>query len=284
MNDHLIHKIYQIDCLKGLKEKILDDSINLIVTSPPYNIKLKARNTYTENYIDSLPEDEYRKKIKEIIDELIRILKDDGSIWINMKSRYINEEKEVVTANHGSLEPPTWILDYTRGKLFLKNLIIWNYDINSDTQNNKFHPRHEFWFWFTKRSKDYKFNVDRIRIKPKTIDKRNNPLGANPTDVWYFPIVKGNSKERNFHPAQFPEKMIERIILSCSNEKDIVLDPFLGSGTTSTVAKRLNRNSIGFEINPNYIKNIRKRMNSTQKNLMNYISNEKVNHEIDIIK
>ena len=201
-----------------------------------------------------------------------------------MKSRYMNEENEVVTANNGSLEPPTWILEFTRGKLFLKNMIIWNYDINSDTQNNKFHPRYEFWFWFTKQKKDYKFDVDRIRVTPKTIDKRNNPLGANPTDVWYYPIVKGNSKERNFHPAQFPEKMIERIILSCSNEKDIVLDPFLGSGTTSVVAKRLNRNSIGFEINPNYIMNIKKRMNSNQKSLLNFMSNEVENHQIEIIK
>ena len=274
-----------MDCVSGIKEKIKDESINLIITSPPYNIKLKARNTYTENYIDILPETEYRKKIQELTSELIRILKENGSIWMNMKSRYMNENMEVVTANHGSLEPPTWLLDYTRGKLFLKNLIIWNYDINSDTQNNKFHPRYEFWFWFTKNLKDYKFEIDRIRVKPKTIDKRNNPLGANPTDVWYFPIVKGNSKERNLHPAQYPEKMIERIITACSDEGDIVLDPFLGSGTTSVVAKRLNRNSIGFEINNNYLINITKRLKSNQKTLDNYISLEKkVTHTIEIVK
>ena len=273
-----------MSCLEGIMEKINDKSIDLIITSPPYNIKLKARNTYTENYIDFLPENKYRNKIKHLMNELARILKDDGSLWINMKSRYMNEEREVVTANHGSLEPPTWLLDYTRGKLFLKNLIIWNYDINSDTQNNKFHPRYEFWFWFTMSLKDYKFELDRIRVKPKTIDKRNNPLGANPTDVWYFPIVKGNSKERNLHPAQYPENMIERIIKSCSNEGDVILDPFLGSGTTSVVAKRLNRNSIGFEINPKYIQNIKKRLKSNQKTLDNYISpKEKRNHVIEII-
>ncbi|MHA1797096.1 MAG: DNA-methyltransferase [Candidatus Helarchaeota archaeon] len=284
MNKNLFHVIYQTDCLKGIREKIEKESIDLIVTSPPYNIKLKARNTYTENYVDFLPEIEYRNKIENIIHELIRILKKDGSIWLNMKSRYLDEEQNVVTANNGTLEPPTWILDYTRGKLYLKNLIIWNYDINSDTQNNKFHPRYEFWFWFTKQKRDYKFAIDRIRVKPKTIDRRNNPLGANPTDVWYFPIVKGNSKERNFHPAQYPEKMIERIILSCSNEGDTILDPFLGSGTTSAVAKKLNRNSIGFEINPNYIKNIHKRLNLTQKTLDVYTSDVKINHVIQIKK
>ena len=284
------HKLYCMDCLEGMRKYIEDSSIDLVVTSPPYNIKLKARNIYTKNYMDCLPEDMYRGKIEELLVELIRIIKDDGSIWINMKSRYMNEKSSVVTANYGSLEPPTWILNFTRGKLFLKNLVIWNYDINSDTKNNKFHPRYEFFFWFTKKVKDYKFFIDEIRVPPKTKDKRNNPKGANPTDVWYIPLVKGNSRERNFHPAQYPEALVERIIKACSNEFDTILDPFLGSGTTMAVAKRLNRSCIGFEINSEYVKNTQKRMNVPQKRLVefskqnNLCEDEIILNKLEIVK
>ncbi|MHA1370332.1 MAG: DNA-methyltransferase [Promethearchaeota archaeon] len=249
----LFTKLIMGNCLEGLRG-IEDESIDLVVTSPPYNINLKSRNNYTHNYFDNLDELEYRENIKKVINEFIRITHPIGSIWINMKSRWMDEDLNVVSPLKGSLEPPTWILDFTRGRLFLKNLIIWNYDINSDTKNNKFHPRYEFFFWFVKHPRNYFFNVDRIRVPPKTRDKRNNPLGANPTDVWYFPLVKGNSKERNNHPAQYPEAMIERIILSCSNAGDIVLDPFFGSGTTGVVALRLKRNFIGFEIEEEYFK------------------------------
>ncbi len=286
----ITHKLYNMDCLEGMRKYIEDSSIDLVITSPPYNIKLKARNEYTKNYMDNLSEEAYRGKIKELIEELIRVTKDDGSIWINMKSRYFNEERKVVTATYGSLEPPTWILEYTWGKLYLKNLVIWNYDINSDTKNNKFHPRYEFFFWFTKKAKDYKFFLDEIRVIPKTRDKRNNPKGANPTDVWYIPLVKGNSRERNFHPAQYPEKLVERIMKGCSEEYDTILDPFLGSGTTMVVAKKLNRNCIGFEINSEYVKNTEKRMNLAQKSITEFrtsntptIKNVIVN-QLEIIK
>ncbi|MHA1792128.1 MAG: DNA-methyltransferase [Promethearchaeota archaeon] len=247
------------DCLKGLVQ-IEDDSVQLVITSPPYNINLKARNNYTPNYFDSRDENEYRKNIGKVMKELYRILKPRGAIWVNMKSRWLDASLKTVSPLKGSLEPPTWLLNFTRGKLFLKNLVIWNYDINSDTKNNKFHPRYEFFFWFVKDPREYDFYLDRIRIPPKTKDKRNNPLGANPTDVWYFPLVKGNSKERCNHPAQYPEVMIQRIILACSNEGDLVLDPFVGSGTTLVVAARLKRSGIGFEIEEKYVNVAKERL------------------------
>ena len=250
------------NCLDLLPE-IPDGSIDLVVTSPPYNINLKSRNAYTDNYFDDLPEKDYREKIKNVIEELERVVKPSGSIWINMKSRWMDEDGNTVSPTQGSLEPPTWLLDFTRGRLFLKNMVIWNYDINSDTQNNKFHPRHEFLFWFVKDPKEYNFDVDPVRVKPKTKDKRNNPLGANPTDVWYIPLVKGNSKERNDHPAQYPEKLVRRIILSCSNPGEMVLDPFVGSGTTLNVALQEGRDGIGFEVNETYVKNARDRIKKT---------------------
>lgn len=252
-------KLIRGNCLDGLKA-IGDISIDLVVTSPPYNINLKSRNDYTANYFDDLDELAYRNNIRQVLIELARVTKPRGSIWINMKSRWLDADLKTVPATQGSLEPPIWILDFTRGVLYLKNLVIWNYDINSDTKNNKFHPRYEFFFWFVKDPAEYNFELDRIRVPNKTGDKRNNPLGANPSDVWYIPLVKGNSKERSLHPAQFPESMIERIVLSCSNEGDMVLDPFFGSGTTLKVAIKHHRNAIGFEIESTYVQNARDRL------------------------
>ncbi len=265
------------DALEGI-EQVASESIDLVITSPPYNINLKSRNAYTENYFDNLNEGEYRNKIGMIVRGLARVVKPRGSIWINMKSRWLDSDGRTVSAIDGSLEPPTWMLDYSRrAGLFLKNLVIWNYDINSDTQNNKFHPRYEFFFWFVKHPKEYKFYLDRIRVEPKTKDKRNNPAGANPTDVWYFPLVKGNSKERNNHPAQFPEKMVERIITSCSDEGDTVLDPFFGSGTVLAMAANHGRNALGFEIEKVYVEPARLRL----MRLENVVS-KKINLHVEV--
>nr|MDO8115826.1 DNA methyltransferase [Candidatus Sigynarchaeota archaeon] len=121
------------DALEGIKH-VTSDSVDLVVTSPPYNINLKSRNNYTENYFDNLDETEYRNRIILIIKELARVVKPSGSIWINMKSRWLDADGRTVSATEGSLEPPTWMLDDSKKTgLFLKNLIIWNYDINSDT-------------------------------------------------------------------------------------------------------------------------------------------------------
>jgi DNA modification methylase len=259
-------QVVQEDCIDGMK-KIRDASVDLVITSPPYNIGLKSRNDRDESYDDDLEENVYRELIRDTIIQFHRILKPNGSAWINMKSRWMNEKGEVTGPLEGSLEPPTWILEYTRGKLFLKNEIVWNYDIGSDTQNGKFHPRHESFFWFVKDPRNYKFYIDRIRVQNKTGDPRNNPNGANPTDVWYFPIVKGNAKQRNSHPAQFPEKMIERIVLACSDEGDMIIDPFLGSGTTLKVASQNSRKGIGFEIKETYAMNALERIKESKKNV-----------------
>ncbi|NVM05211.1 MAG: site-specific DNA-methyltransferase, partial [Candidatus Helarchaeota archaeon] len=86
-----------------------------------------------------------------------------------------------------------------------------------------------------------------------------------------------------FHPAQYPERLVERIMKACSEEYDTVLDPFLGSGTTMVVSKKLNRNCIGFEINSEYVKNTEKRLNLTQKNLVEF-STAKTQTQLEIIR
>ena len=82
----------------------------------------------------------------------------------------------------------------------------------------------------------------------------------NPTDVWKISLVSGNSPERTEHPSQYPEELVERIIKVGTHEGDLVLDPFMGSGTTAVVAKRLNRRYVGYEIEPEYIEIANKRL------------------------
>jgi len=122
--------------------------------------------------------------------------------------------------------------------------------------------RWEAILWFVKDIKNYVFNLDAIRVPYLTNDKRIKGKGRNPTDVWYFDRVNNMTKKKLGinHPCVFPEPMIERIIKMSSNPGDIVLDPFVGSGTTMRVARKLNRNSIGIEINPEYRKLICRRL------------------------
>lgn len=130
--------------------------------------------------------------------------------------------------------------------------IIWNFDWGGST-NKRFAPRYEFVFWFVKDKNNYTFNLDDVKIPVLNYrpDRYKSQL-RNPTDVWRMSMVSGNFQERTAHPAQYPEQLIERIILTGSNPGDIIMDPFMGSGTTAVVAKKLGRHYLGYEIVKDY--------------------------------
>lgn len=115
--------------------------------------------------------------------------------------------------------------------------------------------------YFTK-SKEFTFHLDAIRIPQKYYRDRNNMAGANPGDVWQFSHVHYCSAQREQHPTQKPEALMERIIQASANPGDIVLDPFVGSGTSCRVANLLNRQWIGIDINPEYIAMSQRRLDS----------------------
>lgn len=231
--------------------EVPDESVDLIVTSPPYNIDIRYGNK-TENgkitaskavkYSDKMDESEYRESLRSVFSECKRVLKKNGSIWINIKNRYSN----------GEIITPFWIQDYF-SDYTLKNLIIWNFDWGGST-NKRFSPRYEFVFWFTKDKTEYTFNLSDVSIPAVNYrpDRYKSQL-KNPSDVWKIPMVSGNFLERTGHPAQYPEKLVERIVRAGTNKGDVVLDPFIGSGTTAVVAKRLGRKYIGYEIVPEYL-------------------------------
>lgn len=231
--------------------EVPDESVDLIVTSPPYNIDIQYGNKTAKGkvttskavkYSDNMAESEYREMLRSVFNECKRVLKKNGSIWINIKNRY----------NNGEIITPFWIQEYF-SEFTLKNLVVWNFDWGGST-NKRFAPRYEFVFWFTKDKNDYTFNLSDVSIPAVNYrpDRYKTQL-KNPSDVWKIPMVSGNFLERTGHPAQYPEKLIERIILAGTNKGEVVLDPFMGSGTTAVVAKKLGRQYIGYEIVPDYI-------------------------------
>lgn len=238
--------------------EIPDKSVSLMVTSPPYNIGISYGNKWEngvmvgskgKKYTDNLAEDEYRAMLKRVIDETKRVLKDDGQIWFNIKNRCID----------GVIVPPFWIMDFFQD-MFLKNIIIWNFDWGGST-NRRFCSRYEYVFWFTKKKDKYTFNLEDVKVPALNYrpDRYKSQL-KNPTDVWKISLVSGNSPERTDHPAQYPEELIERIIKVGTNPGDLVLDPFMGSGTTAVVAKKLGRNYVGYELEEEYIKIAERRL------------------------
>lgn len=229
-----------------------DKSVSLMVTSPPYNINISYGNkwqngklveTKGKKYSDNLKEEEYRSMLKKVIEETKRVLKDDGQIWFNIKNRY----------NKESIIPPFWIMEYFQD-MYLKNIIIWNFDWGGST-NKRLCSRYEYVFFFTKHKDNYTFNIEDIKIPALNYrpDRYKSQL-KNPSDVWRISLVSGNSPERTEHPAQYPEELIERIIKVGTNPDDLVLDPFMGSGTTAVVAKKLGRRYIGYETEKEFIK------------------------------
>lgn len=243
-----IDKIF-MNSSENMKE-LPDRSVDLVVTSPPYNIDIQYGNKTSKGkiinskgvkYTDNLPEENYKEMLMKVFSECRRVLKDNGQAWVNIKNRY----------SDGVVTPPFWILEMFPD-MHLKNLIVWNFDWGGST-NKRFAPRYEFVFWFTKNNNEYTFNLDDVKIPALNYrpDRYKSQM-KNPTDVWRISMVSGNFDERTTHPAQYPEELIERIILSGTNKGDIVLDPFMGSGTSAAVAKKLGRHYIGYELVKEY--------------------------------
>ena len=152
---------------------------------------------------------------------------------------------------------------FARLNLVMRNRIVWHFEHGLHC-SRRFSGRYETISWFTKKTKDYVFNLDPVRVPQKYPAKRHfkgpkagqyscNPLGKNPGDLWDIPNVKSNHVEKTAHPCQFPVELIERLVLSLTNEGDWVLDPFVGAGTSIIAALRHNRRGAGAETERKYI-------------------------------
>lgn len=229
----------------------------LVVTSPPYNLG--------KPYETRLDIEDYLNQQKEIIRESVRVLHDEGSICWQV-GNYVS--------NKGII--PLDIVLYpifTSLGLHLRNRIVWHF-AHGLHATKRFSGRYEVILWFTK-SESYTFNLDAIRVPQKYPNKKyfkgprrgelsGNPLGKNPGDIWDIPNVKANHVEKTLHPCQFPVELIERLVLSMTNEGDWVLDPFMGVGSAAIAALIHGRKAIGAEIMPEYVNIARERIEKAE--------------------
>lgn len=235
-------------CMDNIEfmKRIPDGRFKLIVTSPPYNLgkDYEARSPL-ETYLDAQ---------KEVIGECVRLLDDRGSIcW--QTGNYV-ESGEVMP-----LDALLYPIFRSHG-LKLRNRIIWHFGHGLHC-TKRLSGRYETINWWTK-GDDYTWNLDPIRVPSKYPNKRHfkgpntgklsgNPKGKNPTDVWEFPNVKNNHPEKTIHPCQFPIELVERLVLSMTNENDAVFDPYVGVGSAVIAAMKHGRDAYGCDIVQNYV-------------------------------
>jgi len=237
--------VFHGDC-RELMSRIPDGSIQLIVTSPPYNIG--------KEYEQRLKLELYIEQQAIVIDECARILAPRGSICWQV-GNYV--EKGAIVPLDTALFPL-----FRRNNLMMRNRIIWHFEHGLHC-SRRFSGRYETIMWFTKMD-DYIFNLDAVRVPQKYPGKRYfkgpkagqfscNPLGKNPGDLWTIPNVKSNHVEKTIHPCQFPVELIERLVLALSDRDGWVFDPFLGTGTSIIAAIRHDRRGAGAELAKEYI-------------------------------
>lgn len=225
-------------------QTIPDRSVDLVFADPPYNIGKKFAN-----FKDSWPSDEqYAEWCYGWIDLCIKKLSHTGSMYVMTSTQF---------------QP---YLDlYIRRHLTVLSRIVWHYDSSGVQAKTKFGSMYEPILHCVADPDRYTFNGDDIRVEARTgaqrrlIDYRKpTPTLYNttkiPGNVWFFPRVRYRMSEYENHPSQKPETLLERIILVSSNPGDLVLDPFAGTFTTSAVAQRLKRRSVGIEQEGEYIK------------------------------
>jgi adenine-specific DNA-methyltransferase len=227
--------------------KIEDESVQLIVTSPPYNIG-KA-------YEKAAPLDSYVQAQARVISECVRVLSPNGSLCWQVGNH----------VQDGEIFPLDLVLYgfFKQHGLKLRNRIIWHFE-HGLHGSKRLSGRYETILWFTK-SDNYVFNLDPIRVPAKYPGKKyykgpkrgqlsGNPLGKNPGDVWVIPNVKFNHVEKTPHPCQFPVELIERLVLSLTNPGDIVLDPYMGVGSSVVAALMHDRIGYGCDVVDEYVK------------------------------
>lgn len=254
--------------------RLADESVQLVVTSPPYNIgKSYERRQSLEDYI---------APYKGLADELFRAMTPAGSLCWQV-GNYV-DRGEVV---------PLDILFYPVFRdagFVLKNRIVWHFRHGLHA-TKRFSGRYETILWFSK-TNEPTFNLDPVRIPslypgkrgfkgPRKGEPSGNPMGKNPSDFWHevmleeweqaiwdFPNVKSNHPEKTTHPCQFPVELVERCVLALSNSNDLVLDPFLGVGSTAIGSLRHGRRFVGFELERTYAAETQRRIRLEEQGLL----------------
>jgi adenine-specific DNA-methyltransferase len=238
-----------LDVLRSLPA----DSVNLVLTSPPYNIG--------KPYETTLPADEYVAWCQAWIAELWRVSAPNASVWLNLGYTAV--------LGRGTAVPIAYLL-WEKLPFHLVQEVVWHYRAGVACRK-RFSPRNEKLLWLVKDPGEYVFDLDAVRCTqvryPNQRSRgrsRSNPNGKNPSDVWEIPKVTSgagrSSPERTAHPAQMPLAVAERVIRACSRPGDLVLDPFGGSGTTALAALSLHRRVLSADSERDYVDLARSRL------------------------
>lgn len=245
IRDMEINRIYNEDCLETMA-RIPDNSIDLVVTSPPYNKgfyanknakqskvwnTLNGRKIAYDSFSDDMFPEDYEEWQKAVISECIRILKPSGSLFYN--------HKDIIYK--GLIVPPKWVYDFK-----VRQQIIWDRQSSCMIDPHYFMPANEWIYWIVKDEKKVFFDKEKSSFR---------------TNIWRMNV------DKNPHPAPFPYIMAANIINCCSKEGDIVYDPFMGSGTTALASVKLGRQYIGSEISEKYVQMANEKIKIEQSQL-----------------
>lgn len=237
--------LYHGDCVE-LLDSLPEGQIDLTVTSPPYNIGKEYESLRSVT--------SYVSWCEEWIRRIYIATKRTGTFWLNVGYFEVPEK--------GLAVPIAYYL-WGKSPFYMIQEVVWNYGAGVACRN-RLSPRNEKLLWYVKDRTEYTFHLDDIRdpdVKYPNQKKNGklkcNPLGKNPSDVWQIAKVTSGSnrasRERTPHPAQFPVELVARMVLASSNATEVVLDPFMGSGSTAEVAIRSGRKAVGFEIDERYL-------------------------------
>ena len=260
--EQYLNKIIQGDCLKVLK-KIPDNSIDMTFADPPFNLEKKYNC-----YADSKEKTEYLDWCSKWMSEMVRITKPTGSIFVHNIPRWL-----------------TYYSEYLNKIAFLKHWIVW--DAGGSPMGKTLLPNHYGILYYTKEQSHNDFKFYDIRMphaRCRTCKEMLKDYGGKKalahnfgpllSDVWNDIHRIRHKKRRNEHPCQLPVPLLERLILMTTDAGDVVLDPFMGTGTTAVAAKQLGRNYIGIEIDNDYINIAKKNVKQVKQSKINnyYIS------------
>ena len=251
------YSLFQGDAYKLLASMPEQEILDLIVTSPPYNIG--------KEYEKIINLDDYFQGQQKIITEISSRLKNTGSICWQV-GNYISKQDEIFPLDFGFHEI------FSQLGFKLKNRIVWTFG-HGQHSKKRFSGRYEVILWYVK-TEDYKWDLDAVRVPqlypgkkayqgPKKGTLSGNPKGKNPEDVWNIPNVKGNHVEKTIHPCQFPVALVQRLVKALTEKDDLVFDPFMGVASAGVAALLNNRKFLGADLDSSYVEEASKRLKRT---------------------
>lgn len=269
--------LYHGDCFE-LLDSIQNESVDLVVTSPPYCIG-KSYEKSSDNI------ETFIEQHKLLFPKIYGVLKNGGSLcW---QVGYQSSDAEILPLDFVVYDLIKNQIDKEIAHdLKLRNRIVWTFGHGLNAKK-RFSGRHETILWFTK-GNQYEFDLDSVRVPQKYPGKKYykgsrkgeyscNKKGKNPSDVWDIPNVKANHVEKTSHPCQFPISIPTRLIRALTPQKGLVLDPFMGVGTTGAAAILEGRRFVGSEIDSSYFKIAESRIISASKGELRYREDAPVN-------